>query len=144
MDSVDATKKLICLLSKQDNYINITKLEKLLYIFYGYSLLMKDKPVLNEQPKCFEYGPLFWDSYKFLKNKCYDFDFKNNIIFDDDELEKLFNTVFEKYGQWTASQLVEWCCRKGSAWYITNKHSNKWGDNIEDYLVKKEFEMILN
>lgn len=128
--------------------INITKIQKLLYIAYGIYLAVKGHRLTDEHPQAWPYGPVFPTT----RNKLIKLDF-NAINKDDPEfsgyrsdkdLNSLLNLVFQTFGSWTAGQLSQWSHSPSSPWEIaTCEEGFKWGDTIPDQSIEEYFKSLI-
>ena len=72
-----------------------TKIQKLLYILYGFYWSRRQLRLLDEQPKLWPYGPVFPKVYKHIRKNGFEFNFQNvspnneDIKFFDDILKYL-------------------------------------------------------
>lgn len=131
---------------QQNNYyMNMTKLQKLLFISYGLFLAWKGERLVDEHPQAWPYGPVFPTT----RNKLLKMDFAkisiDNPDFDkckkDADLNRLLGDVFQYFGNYSTDALVEWTHQEGSPWYDTRMSSGfKWGERIQDDSIKKYFE----
>lgn len=150
--STDIATYIIALANERRIAINMTKMQKLLYIVYGAYLRIYGERLLNEHPQAWPYGPVFPTTRnRFLKQ-----DFctvsKENItaaergcIEKDGQLNKIIDFVFEHFGDWNAGQLSEWSHSDGSPWHqTTNKNGFKWGNTIPDELIQSYFNNIIS
>ncbi len=147
-DSVLIAKYIIALAHEKGVSINMTKLQKLLYISYGICLAVIGKRLVNEHPQAWPYGPVFPRT----RNKLLKLDFYT-ISVDDDcfselrsntELTGLLNLVFDSFGSWNASQLTEWSHDNGSPWERTvEKEDFSWGERISDEDISSYFKLIV-
>lgn len=143
-DSVIAAKYLLALAYKKGIILNVTKVQKMLFIAYGYFLAKHDHVFLSEAPKAWPYGPVFPRTRKKV-------DFGKIISTDDPTLTEIvqdssvtevFDRIIDKYSPYTASQLSDWSHMKGSPWDKTTKQSGfDWNypipnDFIKDYFLK--------
>lgn len=138
-------------LDKQNINLSITKLHKLLYIVYGTYLVLKGKPLFDnedDKPACFEHGPLFKSvqrAYKKglldLKNKHSDIE---NTDIEDDTLMDIILQAIDIFGDYSAINLSNWTHRDGSAWSKAEKEDRySWGNTIKDNHIKQEFKAIV-
>lgn len=122
-------------LKKKDNSYeyNNTKIQKLLYIFYGFYWTSKGLRLLQEQPKLWPFGPVFPKVFTFIQKE----GFKsltcgeaNNLPFDKKDKEN-FKKILENYGSFKAGVLSEWSHQEGSPWYRTKKDmENVFGKEV--------------
>ncbi len=128
--------------------INMTKVQKLLYIAYGIYLAIKDDRLIDEHPQAWPYGPVFPSTRnKLLKENFYDIRIDNPEFAElriNAELNSLLNLVFNNFGDWTASELSQWSHTDGSPWEKTvNQEDFSWGNRISDEDIKSYFSMII-
>ncbi len=140
-NSVDVAQYIIAYANDNNFGINMTKLQKLLYIVYGVYIAVKNERLTNEHPQAWPFGPVFPTTRnKLLKKNFYDYHL-SNTIFDklnkDDEFVSLIALVFRTFGNKTAGYLSEWSHQTGSPWdKIRQSDKFKWGDRIPDeYIV---------
>lgn len=128
--------------------INMTKVQKLLYIAYGIYLAIKDERLIDEHPQAWPSGPVFPSTRnKLLKENFYDIRIDNPEFAElriNAELNSLLNLVFNNFGDWTASELSQWSHTDGSPWEKTvNQEDFSWGNRISDEDIKSYFSMII-
>lgn len=149
--STDMALYMIACANKQRISLNITKIQKLLYIIYGTFLRVYSKRLINEHPQAWPYGPVFPTTRNSLLGK----DFVNidesyidkkvvKQMKEDEELQKVIDFVLEVFGGWNAGQLSEWSHSDNSPWSRTKeKFLFKWGDVIPDQYIQEYFEKII-
>lgn len=144
-DSVIAAKYLMALAFKKKKVLNVTKVQKLLYIAYGFFLANKNRVLINETPKAWPYGPVFPQTrervdYSEVINT------NNSDLIDikeDDEVSDFFNKLIDIYSDYTASQLSEWSHIEGGPWHkTTKKRGFYWDTPISDELIKEYFSKL--
>jgi len=146
--SEDVAKYIAAYANEHNFGINMTKIQKLLYIAYGIYLSVKDKRLTNEHPQAWPYGPVFPTT----RNKLLNIDISELSLSDeciselaaDKEMLGLMKIVFNVFGKRTATYLSEWSHMEKSPWDITVKSEGfKWGDRIPDDSIKKYFDSII-
>lgn len=150
--STDVAMYLVTLVNEERIAINITKVQKLLYIIYGTYLRVYGKRLLNEHPQAWPYGPVFpttrnallkVEDLSALSEKAIPPEELSRLKIDD-ELGKVVGFVLKTFGAWNAGQLSEWSHSNGSPWDKTRKRKSfKWGDEISDALILEYFESII-
>jgi uncharacterized phage-associated protein len=105
------------------------KLQKLVYIAYGWWLSVYDEPVLNEAPEVWKHGPVFQSLYHMLKEHgrtpiCHpqssSFNRSPDRVDDnDDEVLSLIDWVWSKYRHLSSFALSDLTHEKGSPWQKT-------------------------
>lgn len=146
--SVDIAKYIVARANRDRKSINMTKVQKLLYITYGIFLAVNDSRLFEEHPKAWPYGPVFPTSRnKLLKTDFYGISFSDpefDTIRSDEDINSLLNLVFRSYGDWTAFQLTEWSHRDGSPWERTVEQDGfTWGQVIPDEFIRPYFKIII-
>ncbi|MCI6672387.1 MAG: DUF4065 domain-containing protein [Prevotellaceae bacterium] len=149
--STDIARYIIALANERRVMVNMTKVQKLLYITYGVFLRIYHERLLNEYPQAWPYGPVFPTT----RNKLLKDDFqqitRNDItatdrtaIEQDAELNRVVDFVFSHFGTWNAGQLSEWSHSDGSPWQRTTDTDDfKWGDVIPDEYILEYFTKII-
>ena len=138
--------------------LTLIHLNKLPYIAHGFCLALTNKPLSNEEPEAWPYGPVFksiFNKFKPLGNVIKKEIIKKEIIENDSELGnyKSFSEVEtgiiqqvvinykEKCG-WTLSDLTH---QKGSPWYqVWHKNKQKSGHVISNEVIKKYYKNLLS
>jgi len=129
--------------------INMTKLQKLLYIAYGTYLVIKEERLTDESPKAWPYGPVFPKVRKNLlkvdfTNYSINGDVEYDAIVHDKDVNNLVNLVLRIFGSWTSGQLVEWTHITGAPWDKTRyMHNFQWNQTIPDEYIKEYFSEII-
>jgi len=147
-NSVDVARFIIATANEKRISINITKVQKLLYIAYGLYLAVKNEHLTDEYPQAWPYGPVF----PITRTRLVDADFYS-ITFESpnlaemkrqDDIRSLFELVFNHFGQWTASQLTAWSHSDGSPWERTvDQNGFSWGTRIPDEYIKPYFQSMI-
>ncbi|WP_314942672.1 type II toxin-antitoxin system antitoxin SocA domain-containing protein [Porphyromonas endodontalis] len=147
--STDVARYLVFLANERKITVNMTKVQKLLYITYGVFLRVYSKRLLNEHPQAWPYGPVFPTTRNNLLKQDFSLVPKESIedrekIENDEKLNKVVDFVFKNFGSWNAGQLSEWSHSKGSPWDETRKTQGfKWGNVISDKLILEYFCSII-
>lgn len=145
--STDVATYLIALANERRIAVNMTKVQKLLYIVYGVYLRVHEERLLNEHPQAWPYGPVFPTTRnKLLKQDFADIS-KSDVtaeerekIESDERLNRIIDFVFRNFGGWNSGQLSEWSHSAGSPWHqTTNNIGFRWGDVIPDGLIQDYF-----
>jgi uncharacterized phage-associated protein len=102
------------------------KLQKLVYIAYGWWLAFHDKPILSEQPQVWTHGPVFKRLYHTLKHfgrrsiestqRETPFEAPPRVHDGDEEVHQLLDWVWERYGAQSSFALSDLTHRPGSPW----------------------------
>ena len=136
--SEDVARLIAATLNDRKIMINITKIQKLLYIVYGTWLRVYKNRLLNEHPQAWPYGPVFPTSRnKLIKSSTAVEDITMNLVPEDVRndatLKATIDFVIDHFKNWNATQLSEWSHQVGSPWDKTVKKDGfVWGDQILD------------
>ncbi|WP_375579851.1 type II toxin-antitoxin system antitoxin SocA domain-containing protein [Marivirga tractuosa] len=144
-DSVVAAKYLLATAYSKNKVLNVTKVQKLLYMAYGYFLSKKNRVLLTEKPKAWPYGPVFPRTRKKVNySDIIDMDLEEFAeIKSDIEVNDFFNLLVDKYSKYSASQLSEWSHAEGGAWDMTVKQNGfDWNQPIADEHIIEYFKKI--
>lgn len=144
-DSVIIAEYMLSLAHERRIVLNVTKVQKLLYMAYGYFLAKENLKISEESPKAWPYGPVFPRTRKKV-------DYDNVMTLDDPKfkeikeeknLTKKLTEIIEKYSKFSASKLSDWSHAQGGPWHRTTQMSNfKWGiteipeEYIKEYFLK--------
>ena len=128
--------------------INMTKLQKLLYIAYGTYLALKERRLTNEHPKAWPYGPVFPTTRnKLLKKDLSKINLSSEDlkeINEDQEMQSLINLVFDGFGNKNATTLTVWSHQSGSPWdRVASQEGFTWGAIIPDEYIQEYFNSII-
>ena len=147
--SVDVAFLIAAMANEQKYYINLTKIQKLLYIVYGAYLRLHGERIVDEHPQAWPYGPVFPNTRKVLL-KVEDLstitieDVDENVR-NDETLKSIITFVFDEFAKYTAGELTEWSHAEGSPWDKTTKRKGfEWGDCISDYDILDYFKQIID
>ena len=115
MDCVNVLEIAKKILAKTDIEVGDTisnlKLQKLLYYMQGYHLAFFDTPLFCDEIVAWQYGPVVPEVYDFYENYGRGAlpipENKSDVITLREEQEKLFDSVYKEYNQFSATALVE-------------------------------------
>lgn len=147
-NSVDVARYIAASANERRITINITKIQKLLYIAYGVFLAVKECRLTNEHPQAWPYGPVFPTTRnKLLKADLYSISKADDGLQElrtDEDMNALMELVFRDFGTWSAAQLTDWSHGDDTPWQRTTSLNNfRWGDQIPDDYIREYFKSIL-
>lgn len=143
-DSVSLARFMIAYGNENGFEMNMTKLQKLLYIAYGVYLAVKNERLTNEHPQAWPYGPVFPTTRNKLLHVSFDSLSMEHEKKPSDEICSLVRLVFNSYGEWTASELSAWSHKENSPWFYTvNLPNFKWGNRIPDEFIMVFFTRLI-
>lgn len=136
MKAIDVAEYFLSLIDEDSgDVLTNLKIQKLLYYAQGFSLAILHYPLFEEKIIAWNLGPVVVEVYDEYKTRgsdivypSNDFDFSN---FNEDEIE-LLNEVFEVYGQFSATALVE-MTHKEPPWRDTRKNEEIHHKRLQNY-----------
>ena len=125
--------------------VNVTKIQKWLYICYGLYLAVYEKQLLSERPKAWDYGPAFPRVHKMQKKHDNSLDYLQNILSKDNlkKYDDVIKATLDNFGSWTASELVDWTHEEGKAWYKTKKSEGMYSP-MDNYDILLDFQGLIS
>lgn len=131
IDSREFAKYIIYASKEKNIEMNMTKLQKFLYICDGL-LLALGHNVIKEKAKAWDYGPVYPRVYKWYKDKVGKPVDKSGIDIsavreiEDNHYNIIVDKVLGSFGTWTARQLSTWTHQSVSPW--SNAVRNSGGE----------------
>lgn len=145
IDSVDVARALMIEANNQGLRLNMTQLQKLLFIIYGTGLFLLGRRPFNEHAQAWPFGPVFPRTRRLLLD-----DVNNWIVPEQypntiqDDLRPIISAAVSFFGRWSGQKLIAWTHTPGSPWEMTTKMPNfKWAQEIGDGLIKDYFSKIV-
>ena len=147
-NSVQVACYIVAMANERSLGINMTKLQKLLYITYGTYLALYDQRLTNEHPQAWPYGPVFPTvRNRLLKRDLSSIglqDVSPQIPAEDKRFEQVVNLVLNSFGDKNATTLTLWSHQSGSPWdRIASQEGFTWGEQIPDPYIQEYFNSIL-
>lgn len=143
-NSVALAKYIAAYANRHGFVINMTKLQKLLYICYGVYLAVKGERLTNEHPQAWPYGPVFPTTRNRLLQLSLDEIKDGSDPSITDDIKACVKLVFDSFGAHTASYLSSWSHQVNSPWDTTVKTEGfRWGMEISDQYILPYFKNLL-
>ncbi|MDR0444729.1 MAG: DUF4065 domain-containing protein [Puniceicoccales bacterium] len=133
---------------KKDNpdyEYNNTKIQKLLYVLYGFYWAKRRLRLTNERPRLWPYGPVFVKVFEDIqKNDFYLDDTKASLFEAIEERDKEeFDPHIKSLGKCMASALSKWSHEEGSPWSKTKSDvGERWNTPIDDGYIEEYFRKL--
>lgn len=148
LKSIDVASYVLKWCIHYNYYVNMTKLQKILYCVYGVLLAEMDVRICNEHPKAKEYGPVFEQVSNYIVNQLGIIEKLLNQKNDiqsvlTDEQKELIGDIVKGFGVYNTSQLIRWTKRIDSPWWIATKQGTKLNIVIPDDLLKTYFKGVM-
>lgn len=143
IDGINFAAYLIKKAQERGHIINVTKVQKWLYICYGLFLADYDTQLLHDRPKAWDYGPVFPKVHSCQVNGKMDGLVANanlDLVLPEirQKCDDIINAVLLHFGDWMATELVDWTHTPGMAWDKTIKESGKYS-TIDNFDIYKDF-----
>jgi uncharacterized phage-associated protein len=134
---------------RDDVQIDPLKLQKLIYLAHGWSLVLLKRPLIKESFEAWNYGPVVPSLYKTFQKFGASPITANapeeppeNHYGLDEQTKSLLDSVWETYKKYNAIQLSMLTHEPGCAWDLTRRAggTSPWGSPaIPDDLIADEF-----
>lgn len=147
-DSVDVAAYIVKQCAANNYYIDLTKLQKILFACYGAFLAVTGKRLCKEHPRAWPHGPVFPRVYNYTKKHI---DFIQDLLKReesiatsmDSKIVELINYTISFFSNYRAGELVRWSHQIGSPWDIATSHGRKLQGEIPDELIADYFKKNL-
>ena len=144
VNSVDFAKYVLIKASQRNLHLNLTQLQKILYICDG-TLLALGENLIGEHCRVWEHGPVYPKVYKW-HDKNRNISLSEKDIASDSLTEimqstapRIIELALDKFGKWTAVQLSEWSHQHGSPWDIARSNTGMFSkiskDDMRSYFL---------
>ena len=151
INSVDFAKYILLKAKERKlGEINVTKLQKLLYICDGI-LLSFGFNVVNENARAWYYGPVYPKVYKWFSNNPHYQPKLDDITpsalseINGGNYDSAIKATFDTFGDWNATTLSGWSHKPNSPWSKTvEKNNGKMNCVIDKSDMKKYFKGIVH
>lgn len=144
LDSIDVASYIVKFCAFKNRFINLTKLQKILYSCYGVFLSAFKEKLCKETPRAWEHGPVFPKVYDITsKNRdgfvqyLIEYDDKCRTNLSHDKIDVLNKTI-DVFSQYSAGDLVRWSHLEGGPWAQTVEQKGLYKE-INDDLIRDYF-----
>lgn len=130
---------------RAEKHINVTKIQKLLYICYGLYLAHTKKQLLNERPAAWYYGPFFPRVHKAQRNNGGNLAtlFNTGLIENFEKYDYIIEPVLNVFGDWSAGGLVEWTHEENTAWDKKYRIQGEKHTSLDSLDIIADFEKFI-
>jgi uncharacterized phage-associated protein len=137
-DSVPVAELLIALGHESRLHLNVTQVQKILFILYGYYLAKYNHRLLTEQPKAWPFGPVFPRARKKVNYTQVKQISEIPEVSDDALLIGIAKKIVESAGKLSAQKLSTWSHLDDSPWHRTTQLKGfNWNNDIPDSFIKE-------
>lgn len=144
LSAVDVAAYIVRFCAFNNFFINITKLQKLVYCCYGVVLAARGTRLCKEHPKTWTNGPVFKKIYKSqtLHQGVMEFLLNYNSKPMPKETEDLVVETLDVFVKYNAGQLVRWSKQSSGPWCSEVK-TNGYFHKMDDVKIKDFFEKMV-
>lgn len=147
-DSIDAAAYIAKQCAIKNYYIDLTKLQKILFACCAASLVVTGRRLCSEQPKTWHHGPVFPKVYDFTIRHP---DFIQALLNRKERMAQAVGAEFQQaldctikfFSHYRPGQLVKWSLQKGSPWDVATAHGQFLKVTIPDEAILPYFKSIL-
>ncbi len=139
-DSKDVMAYILTKCEDDNVFVNLTKLEKLLYCCYGAILAKFGQRLTKEHPEAWPYGPVFPQTFIAFRSGLIKSGSDNGFSAKcPPEWLSLINEVIHVFGQYKAGQLSAWSHQEGSPWFKASRGGSIMQVPLDDFAVMQYF-----
>lgn len=148
LSSIDFAKLVLIEAKTKSKNLNLTQLQKIIYICDGVLLARYDLNLIGENCRVWDYGPVYPKVYKwFSKKSSNDIDLSlsqntDDFIKNNPNIKEVINAVLDKFGNMPAKTLSDWSHQKGSPWDIARNTTGMYSQISKD-VMKLFFKSVL-
>ena len=133
----------------EDPNLTPMKLIKLVYIAHGWHLAIRNKPLLNEPPQAWKFGPVIPSLYyRFKRFKDSRIQNENTNELPNADLFPFLEKIWNVYGNYNGVQLSSKTHQPNTPWSITWKKATENtfipSLDIPDELIKSHYQQLLS
>ena len=146
-NATTVANRFLSLAQRDGKYLTNMQLQKLVYIAHGFYLAFSGKPLLSDEVKAWQWGPVIVELYEILKR--YGAGSIPNLIpatneTSDPMAEIVIQNVWRAYGHFSRFQLSTITHRNNSPWSQTWE---SWGghyETIPNEVIARHYQQLLN
>ena len=149
MKVINIANKFIDIYNKKNKDLSHKKLQKLVYLAYGFYLVLENKKLFNEKIEAWNHGPGCRDLYYEIKKVNIDSYCIKTIINNEsdvdmtEELEKVSVYIEKNFGHYEADALEKITHLPSSAWYKVQQN-NEDQIELQDSDIRSEIMFLIN
>ncbi len=140
MDSKDFAKLVLTEARKKSKNLNLTQLQKIIYICDGVLLARFDLNLIDENCQVWDYGPVYPRVYKwFSKQDANNIDLTisqsgNDFVNTNSNIKDVIDAVLDKFGDMSAASLSNWSHKSGGPWDIARNTTGMYSQISKDVM----------
>jgi uncharacterized phage-associated protein len=140
MDSKDFAKLVLAEARNKSKKLNLTQLQKIIYICDGVLLARFDLNLIGENCQVWDYGPVYPRVYKWFSKQDADnpdLSMSQNgadTVSGNPNIKEVVDAVLDKFGSMSAKALSAWSHRAGSPWDIARNTTGMYSQISKDVM----------
>ena len=148
-DSIDVAAYVTKQCAQKNFFVNLTKIQKLVFCVYGAVLATSGERICDEHPKAWPHGPVFPRIYKYTKRHADSIvealmSHNENLASVLNEQQKnIIDTTLNFFGRYNAGTLVNWTHDEKGPWFQSTNGGKNLQKEIPDNLISDYFKSLL-
>ena len=130
-------------------FVNLTKIQKLVFCVYGAVLATSGERICKDHPKAWPHGPVFPRIYKYTKRHADGIvealmsHEENLTSILNERQKKIIDTTLNFFGRYNAGTLVNWTHDENGPWFKSTNGGKNLQKEIPDNLISDYFKTLL-
>ena len=148
-DSIDVAAYVTKQCAQKNFFVNLTKIQKLVFCVYGAVLATSAERICDEHPKAWPHVPVFPRIYKYTKHHADGIvealmsHEENLTSILNERQKKIIDTTLNFFGRYNAGTLVNWTHDENGPWFKSTNGGKNLQKEIPDNLISDYFKTLL-
>ena len=148
-DSIDVAAYVTKQCAQKNFFVNLTKIQRLVFCVYGAVLATSGERICDEHPKAWPHGPVFPRIYKYTKRHADGIvealmsHEENLTSILNERQKKIIDTTLNFFGRYNAGTLVNWTHDENGPWFKSTNGGKNLQKEIPDNLISDYFKSLL-
>lgn len=148
-DSIDVAAYVTKECAQKNFFVNLTKIQKLVFCVYGAVLASSGERICKDHPKAWPHGPVFPRIYKYTKRHADGIvealmsHEENLTSILNERPKKIIDTTLNFFGRYNAGTLVNWTHDEDGPWFKSTNGGKVLQKEIPDNLISDYFKTLI-
>ncbi len=148
-DSIDVAAYVTKECAQKNFFVNLTKIQKLVFCVYGAVLATSGERICKDHPKAWPHGPVFPRIYKYTKRHADGIvealmsHEENLTSILNERQKKIIDTTLNFFGRYNAGTLVNWTHDEDGPWFKSTNGRKVLQKEIPDNLISDYFKTLI-
>ena len=148
-DSIDVAAYVTKECAQKNFFVNLTKIQKLVFCVYGAVLATSGERICKDHPKAWPHGPVVPRIYKSTKRHADGIvealmsHEENLTSILNERQKKLIDTTLNFFGRYNAGTLVNWTHDEDGPWFKSTNGGKVLQKEIPDNLISDYFKTLI-